>query len=183
MSWASFRSTVITQAIAVVCFVVMPVVITFVAPFSTLEFRRVAGDVDVVVTRYVLVFLPWRTQYVPQVARLRADIKDAEHRHLTASERRKGYAQYSFATAQVAILGAGRPEVIVQVAPDMAEDVVARFDAFRRDAAATRQTVEVYASWWLSYVLGGVVTALCALYVVGAVLAVVTWPFKRRRPA
>ena len=43
--------------------------------------------------------------------------------------------------------------------------------------------IEVYASWWLSYVLGGVVSALCAFYLLGCVLAIVTWPFKRKPAA
>ena len=179
---ASLKSVVITQAIAIVCFVVLPIVITLVVPFSTLELRRADDGIAATVTRYVLVFVPWRTQQIARVTQLRADISPEVHRQLTAEDRRKGRANVIHATGQVAIIGDG-PHVIVQVAPELARDVAARFERFRRDAVADSEMIEVYASWSLSYLLGGTVTALCALYVVGAALAIVTVPFKRRRAA
>lgn len=175
----SLAGFLITQAIAFVGCVVVPVAITLVAPLSTLEFRRADGGIEVAVTRYALILVPWRTTRVGGVTQLRADITPEVHRQLTAEDRRKGRAHVSYATGQLAILGEA-PVVIVQAAPDLAKEIAARFERFRRDANAPPETVEVYASWSLSYLLGGAVSALCAFYLLGVFLAVVTYPFKRK---
>ena len=60
-NFAALKSNLITQTIAVVFFVVVPVVITLVAPLSTIVFRKADSATDVVVQRYVLMFVPWRT--------------------------------------------------------------------------------------------------------------------------
>ncbi|MBL8700701.1 MAG: hypothetical protein JNK67_20175 [Alphaproteobacteria bacterium] len=184
----SLAGRIVTQAIAFAVFVVLPVVITLVAPLSTIEFRKSNGASSVTVQRYVLIFVPWRTTHVDNVARLRADITAEKHYRGTVEERRKGQSGTSYSTGQVAILGAGsEPEAIVQAAPDLAKEIVARFERFAAAPDAPPVSIEVYASWSLSYLLGGAVTALCALYVTGAVLAVLTFPFKllrsRRRSA
>ena len=48
---ATVKSHLVTQAIAVVCFVVVPVVITLVAPLSTIVFERTGSGTDVIVHR------------------------------------------------------------------------------------------------------------------------------------
>lgn len=185
-SMATFQSTfartslaghIVTQAIAVAVFIVVPIVITLMVPLSTIEFRKSTPGTAVTVNRYVLIFVPWQTKRIENVTRLRADITAERTYRGTAEERRKGQTGTSYATGQVAILS-NRPEVIVQAAPDLAKAIVTQFDQFVADRTATPVSTPVYASWSLSYVLGGVVTSLCALYVTGVVLAILTFPFK-----
>lgn len=175
----SFLGHVITQAIAIVVFVIVPIVITLMAPFSTIVLEKSNAGTAVTVHRYVLVFIPWETERIENVAGMRADITAEKRYRGTVEERRKGQKGWRLATGQVAILS-GDDEVIVQAEPDLAKAIVARFDAFAASRSAAPVAIQVHASWWLSYVLGGVMTALCALYVLGVALAVVTFPFKRK---
>lgn len=170
---------VITQVIAIVVFVILPIVITLMVPFSTIVLDKSNGGTTVTVHRYVLVFIPWRTQRIESATGMRADITEEKHYRGTVEERRKGQKGWRLATGQVAIVS-GAPDVIVQAAPELAKAIVAQFDRFAAARNAEPVSIQVHASWWLSYVLGGVMTALCALYVVGAALAIVTFPFKRR---
>lgn len=171
---------VITQAIAFVGCVVIPIVVTLVAPLSTLEFTKSGAGTTATVTRYVLMVVPWRTQRIDGVTRLRVDVTGEFRYADTAENRRKGRTGTSHATGQIAIVGNG-PEVIVQAAPDLAQDIAARFDRFVETSTAAPVTIPIYASWSLSYLLGGAVTALCALYLFGVAMAVLSAPFKRLR--
>ena len=181
---SSWSSVAITQAIAIVVFVVVPIVITLVAPISTLEFQKSGAATEVVLRRYALIFVPWRTERVENVKRLRADITEEVHYANTAENRRRGRKGTSYATGQLAIIGDG-PEVIVQAAPELSKEISARFDQFAKGAGAGPETIPVYASWGLSYVLGGVVTFLCGLYLFGATVAVIQylWRLMRTTPA
>lgn len=176
----SLGGIIITQAIAFVFFFVLPVVITLVVPFSTIEFRKSDAGNTVAVDRYVLIYVPWRTQRIENVTRLRADITAEKIYKGTAEERRKGQKGTSYATGQVAIIGDG-PEVIVQASPDLAREIVARFEHFAAARSAPPVSIPVYASWSLSYLLGGAVSALCAFYVAGVLISVLLFPFKRMR--
>lgn len=177
---ASWKDVAITQTIAIIVFVVVPIVITLVAPLSTLEFVKSGASTDVVVHRYALIFVPWRTERVENVKRLRADITDEVHYANTAENRRRGRKGTSYATGQLAIIGDG-PEAIVQASPELAKEVSARFDQFAKGASAGPEIVPVYASWGLSYVLGGVVTFVFGLYVFGATVAVLQLSLKSVR--
>lgn len=176
----SLAGHIVTQAIAFVVFLVLPVVITLVVPLTTVEFEKSNSAATVTVHRYVLIFVPWQTTRIENVTRLRADITAEKIYRGTAEERRKGQKGTSYATGRVAIVSNG-PEVKLEAAPDLAKAIVARFDHFVADQVAAPVSISVYASWSLSYVLGGVVTSLCALYVTGVVLAVLTFPFKLMR--
>lgn len=112
--------------------------------------------------------------------RLRVDLT-AEFDHArTLENRRKGRIGTSDATGQVAIIGSG-PEVIVQASPDLAQEIALRFERFAAASLAAPVTIPVYASWPLPYLLGGAVTALCALYVAGVALSVLAVPYRRLR--
>ncbi|QGM98164.1 hypothetical protein [Methylocystis parvus] len=179
---SSFSDIAITQAIAVVGFVIVPIVITLVAPLSTIEFEKSGAATNVVVERYVLMFVPWRTARVENVKRLRVDVTDEVHYADTVENRRRGRRGTSYATGQVAIIGDG-PEVVVQAAPPLAKEVSAKFDQFAKSGAAGPMTVSVYASWGLSYVLGGVATFFCGFYVFGATVALAQFLWKKARRA
>jgi hypothetical protein len=181
MAETSLKGAIITQAIAAIVFVGVPIVVTLMAPFTDLAFERTGATARVTVTRYVLVFIPWQTRQVDGVRQLRVDRTSQVHYRDTAEERRKGRANAtSFATATLALVNGG-PEVKVQVSPDLARETADRFDRFLASDDPEPFALSLYASRGLSYVLGGVATGFAALYLVGALLAIVTWPFKTMR--
>jgi hypothetical protein len=159
------------QAIVALVCLGVPVLVTFMAPLTTLEYRKSASGVDATVVRYVLLAVPWRTQHVTNVRELRADVTEEFRYKNTKENRMKDRVGHTnLATGQVALMGDG-PEVIVQAQPGLAEELSAEFDAYA--AASTPEPLRrtVYASWALTYILGGAMTALFALYVFGASMA------------
>ena len=172
------KSNLITQAIAIVCFVVVPVVITLVAPLSTIVFQRAGSETDVIVQRYVLMVVPWRTDRIDGVTQVRADVS-SQFRYGNSAENRRlnRVGTVSHATGQVAIIGP-QDELIVQAAPELARSIAAQFKDFVADKGADRLSIPVYASWALSYVLGGTVSALCGLYLFGSVAAILRFLFR-----
>lgn len=186
---SKIRDVLITQSIAVVAFVLVPVAITLMAPITDLEFNRTESGVQAIVRRYVLIGFNWKTVVVPGVTDVRADIT-AEKRYTgTREERRKGQKGVRLATGQVALLNSG-PEVIIQAAPELATEIAAKFDAFAGDGSTDDEAnsldgsslkFRVYASWGLSYVLGGIATGFAALYVFGASMKILLFPFQLLR--
>lgn len=174
------KDRIITQAIAIAFFVIAPILVTLLAPLTKLQFQHSQSGAAVTVVRYTLIFIPWRTERIQNATSVRADITAEKRYQGTSEERRKGQSGIRVATGRVAIVSDG-PEVIVQAAPALAEKIAKRFDEFVADKAAGPIVFDVYASWSLSYVLGGVATSLCALYVGGATLAVLMFPFKMMR--
>jgi hypothetical protein len=171
----------ITQAIAALVCIGVPLLVTYMAPVSVLEYRKSATGVDLRIVRYVLLFVPWRTQEIASVTSLRADVtKEFRYKNTKENRMKDRVGHTNLATGQVAIVNAG-PEVIVQAQPGLAEEIVAEFDAFAASANSEPIRRTVYASWSLTYLLGGAMTGLFALYVVGAALA--TLNFLRKRIA
>ena len=177
----SLMGKIIIQAIAFVAFLVVPIVITLMAPFTDLEFRRAGDGATVTVKRYVLMFVPWQTTEISNAKALRVEITPESRYRNTAENRRKDRAgTVKLATGQMVVVGDGR-EVIVQAAPEIAEGISDQFKQFLANRAVEPITISVYASWRLSYLLGGAVTALAAFYVICVCLAILAVPFKRLR--
>jgi hypothetical protein len=167
----SWRGVLIAQSVAFLGCVIVPVMVTLMAPVTVLEYRKTGTEAQVLIVRYVLLFVPWRTQEIAGVTEIRADVTERKVLKDTKENRRKdqvGHVQ--LATGQVAVLGAG-PPAIVQAQPGLAEDIAAEFAAFAASPEQGPVHRTVYASWALTYVLGGAMTALFALYVVGVTLA------------
>lgn len=168
----SLAGQVGAQAIAFVVFVIVPVVLTLVFPFTDLEFQRTGATATVTVHRYLLMFVPWQTQQIPHVKQLRPHITPGK-----TYRNNHGETVHRISTAEVAVAGDG-PEVIVQVAPELAKNVAARFDQFLTTASPASVKLSVYANWSLSYIVGGIATFWCGFYLVGVILSLVTMPFK-----
>ena len=179
--FAALKSHLITQVIAVVCFVIVPVVITLMAPLSTIEFQKSGTRNNVIVHRYALIFVPWRTERIDNVTQIRADVTSQFRYADTSENRRKNkVGTISQATGQVVITGT-RDELVVQAAPDIARSIAALFKEFAADKNADQISISVYASWALSYVLGGIVSFLCGLYLFGSLIAVFRFGFRSSR--
>jgi len=173
-------TTILVQAIAVIVFIVAPITITLMVPFTDIEFRKTGGSVSVGVRRYVLVFIPWETKEILNVKALRAEITSEKKYQDTSENRRKGNTGTRLATGQLVIVNDGS-EVAVQAAPELATEISKQFDQFLTSASNEPVKFSVYASWGLSYVLGGIASFFAAFYLFGALVSVVIYPFKRLR--
>jgi hypothetical protein len=177
---ATLKARVITQIIAFVAFVLLPILITLMVPFTKLEFSHAPAGATATATRYALIAIPWRNMRIENVTQVIAEITPEKRYRGTLEERRKGQKGVRHATGQLVIVHDG-PDVIVQAEPELAREIAAQFDRFAVDKRSEPMVFSVYASWWLSYVLGGVMTGLFALYAVGVVLAVFSVPVNLMR--
>lgn len=175
----SFKSVILTQAIAVLFFVLLPVLITFMTPITDLEVSNTEQGTSVKVIRYILTFVPWKTEQLSNVKGIRADITARKRYADTSENRRKGNVGVSVATGELVFI-TNDGEVKMQSDPELAENTVKVFNEFVASKSSEPLKLTIYASWALSYILGGVATFLCGLYVFGAVVSVITMPFKRK---
>lgn len=173
---------IVTQAIAIVAFVLVPIAITLMAPLTTLEFRHSEAGTSVTAVRYLLMYIPWKTDRMVNATSVEADITAAKDIKRNREERRRRKPGIQFATGRlIFISGAPEIEMVVDTDPELAKQVVKQFDEFAANKTAAPITIQIYAAWIISYVVGGVASAFCALYVIGASLAIVTFPFKLLR--
>ncbi|MEZ4633222.1 MAG: hypothetical protein R2880_21335 [Deinococcales bacterium] len=179
---STLSSVIITQAIAIFGFVIVPILITLVAPLSRVRVEYLDGKAVATITRYVLLFIPWKTERIEGVTGARADTTTTHTRKATSAERQRGdsSSKLVFATGQIALLR-GEQESIVQAAPELATETANAVNVYLAEESKQPLEKTLYASWSLSYILGGIMTALCGLYVVGAALAIITFPFKKLR--
>ena len=174
----NFKNVLVTQLIAVVFFVIIPIILTLMAPFTDLTLRNAEQGVDISIKRYVLFFIPWKTENLDSVKSLVAEIT-AEKRYAdTAENRRRGRVGTSLATAQLVIQNSSE-ETIVQVDPKLAKEVEKNFNDFVISKSTTPKTLQLYASWGLSYIMGGVATFFCGFYLFGCIAAILRYPFKK----
>ncbi len=104
---SSIRDVIITQSIAILAFVGVPILITLMASLTDIEFSRDESGPRVDVTRYVLMYIPWKSEHATNVTEIRASITPAKHYQGTAEERRKGQKGVRLSTAHLAIVGEG----------------------------------------------------------------------------
>lgn len=171
------------QAIVALVCLGVPVLVTYMAPVTVLEYRKSDAGVDATVVRYVLLAVPWRTQHVANVTGLRADVTEQFRYRNTKENRMKDRVGHTnLATGQVALMGDG-PEVIVQAQPGLAEELSAEFASFAAAPSETPVRRTIYASWSLTYILGGAMTGLFALYVFGASMVTLKFAVQKLRGA
>lgn len=177
----SFKSILITQAIASVVFVGIPILLTFMAPLTSLRFEKTEQGLEAKVDRYLLMVIRWKHEELVGVEAVRADITAEKRYRGTAEERRKGQKGVRLATAQI-VLVCGGMESAIQADPDLAKKVEKEFAEFKQTDTASALSYEIYASWWLSYVLGGIATGFAVLYIFGASVQIIRTIIIGRRP-
>ena len=168
----SFKSILITQAIASLVFVGVPILLTFMVPLTSLRFEKTQQGMEAKVDRYLLMVIPWKHEDLVGLEAVRADITAAKRYRGTSEERRKGQKGFRLATAQI-VLACGGMESAIQADPELAKQVEKEFADFKQADGANELSYEIYASWWLSYVLGGIATGFAVLYIFGASVQIV----------
>lgn len=178
----TLKSILITQTIASLVFVGIPILLTYMAPLTSLRFDKTEQGVEAKVDRYLLMVIPWKHEDLVGVEAVRADVTAAKHYRGTSEERRKGQKGYRLATAQI-VLACGGMESAIQADPELAKQVEKEFADFKQADGVSELKYEIYASWWLSYVLGGIATGFAVLYVFGASVQIVLSMTKKLLPS
>lgn len=168
-SKSTIRSLIITQSIAILVFVVVPVVVTFMAPRTTIRLRRSHDQVAAVVTRHTLLIVPLYTTTMEPL--LDADSILQGEKAIKEDRQRNRKATTQIATGSVRLTGNGQ-DTQVQSTYEDAPVQAQQIKAFIENPAAKTLTITANAPWMLTYVLGGVMTGFAALYGIGSLLAI-----------
>jgi hypothetical protein len=179
-SEVTVKSFVITQAIAVLVFVLVPVGITAIVPRTMVELRHRDGGATARVTRHVLLVVPLPTSTIDGVTAVESHVREAKRDYASRSDRREGRKSNIAGDGSVWIIG-GDAKAIVQSTPDDAPRQAEQIQAFLADSEAPPLVLTATAGR-LTYWLGGVLTFFAALYLVGATLATIRWLLRQALP-
>lgn len=172
---ATWSSIAVTQAIAIVGFVLVPMLVTMVVPRTTIVLRPVDDHVHAEVTKYALLCIPYRHEVLAPVTAATAKVRDAVYKNrLDSEDRRKGRAKYQAGDGAIILENPGG-ESWIQSTPDDAAPAVERIQAYLQSPAPEPLVIHASAGWLFTYVLGGIMTGLAALYATGATLAIIKW--------
>jgi hypothetical protein len=168
------KSILITQAIAIFGFVVVPAAVTFIAPRTTVELRRDEDHVSARITRHILLVIPFRTLTIEPVVEVESQVTAGKYGYSTNSDRRRGRKVNQAGDGSVWIIGRDS-KCQVQSTPADAPVQAEQIRSFLENPAAEPVVITATAGWALTYLLGSAMTGLSALYCLGATLAVGRW--------
>lgn len=164
---STFFSVVVTQAIAIVVFVVVPVLVTLMVPRTTIQLRRENGVASAYIIRHALLVVPAGKTTIAPLRNAESIVTGEKQIKEDRVRRRKATTQ--LATGLVEISGDAK-NYHVQSTYEDAPRQAAQINAFIQDPSARSLAVTAAAPWKLTYVLGGVLSGLAALYCAGAVI-------------
>ncbi len=181
---STVQSIVVTQAIAIVCFVLVPATITFIVPRTTIELWRGENGVNAKVTRYCLLVVPAQIVNIAPLTDVYDKVTSSHKRSATVAERRRGDRNGTWVAGDGAVyLASDSATCHVQSTPAEAPKLTAAIEAFVSKGEPATLQLSAAAYWQLTYLLGGVLTGLCALYLVGSCLAILQWCWSFAVPA
>lgn len=165
----TFTSIVITQAIAIFGFVLVPMLITCMAPRTTIELRRVNDVAAAKITRHTLLFVPIHVTEIAPIVDAEGIVKGVKY--IRENRRKNQKAATQIPDGSVMLIGPeneSRVQSTYEDAPVQAQLI----KAFINNPAAAPQVITANAPWMLTYLLGGILTGFSVLYSVGAILAI-----------
>lgn len=165
----SLGSKVITQAIAIVGFVVAPTLVTLIAPRTTIELRPGKYKPSAVITTHALLFVPVHLAHMDLL--LDAESVVSGSKYIKEDRQRNRKASNQLATGSVKLIGNPSDHLITST-PEDAPLQAEQIKAYIANQAYEPLLITVEPPWMLTWLLGGVMTGLAALYCVGAVLAI-----------
>jgi hypothetical protein len=166
-------SIMITQAIAVVGFVIVPGLVTWIAPRTTIQLATVNQQPKADVVKYIFLWVPYSHVTIAPLESARSIVTAAD-RHISREERRRGRTGVLLADGSVLLAGGGQ-ETQVQSTPTAAPLEAKEISAFIAAPESAPKLMTATAGWQMTYLLGGTMTALAAFYCLGACLAIVKW--------
>ncbi len=175
----SVSSIVITQAVAILGFVIVPGLVTFMVPRTTIQLQHRDGQATARIVRHTLLFVPLYTTRIDPL--LDAESQVSAAKQIKEDRQRNRKASTQIADGSVLLFGQNQMSQVQSTYEDalvQAEQI----KAFLQDPSAKPLTLLAHGPWGLTYVLGGILTGFAALYCLGAFLATAQFLLKKARP-
>lgn len=165
----SLTSKIVTQLVAVLFFVGVPVMITAIAPVSWIKFQREGDHIIAQAKTCLLFIIPFKVQTVDPVTSF-------SRRTIAGSitiERKKGTDERHTSDSEgILIIQGPQQTVEVSVTPANLDDVLQKSNAFLKDAQGTELKIFAPANWKFSVIFGGLASCLTVLYAMGVSLGI-----------
>jgi hypothetical protein len=174
----SLGGKIVSQGFVFAFCVLFPGLTTAVAPVSWVKFQRNGDRVTARVQVCAFFVVPYKTMTVDPVI----GISDRSKSDRVTQERRGGKLTniHTEGAGFLVIQGEGQTAE-VSVTPHNLKSVVEQSNAFLVDPQAKEMKLFLVANWKFSVVMGGVLTLLTVLYVVGVVLGFFAIVFRSAR--
>ncbi len=166
-------SILVTQAIAIFGCVVIPGLVTWIAPRTTITLSETNQQPTAAIVKYVFLAIPFDREVITPLESVKSIVTAAD-RHVSSEERRRGRRGVLLADGSLLLSGGGR-EIQVQSTPTAAPREAQEISAFLAAQQREPRMLTATAGWPLTYLLGGAMTTLAAFYCLGASLATVKW--------
>lgn len=167
---STFLGKVITQLIALLVFLVIPAIVTAVAPVSWVKFQRQGDRVTARAEVCLFFIIPFRTLTVDPVT----GVDDRTKAGSITRHRRPGTDKFTQAETQGFLSIEGPNSTAeVSITPHDLESVKKKAEDFLKDPKVTELKLFVVANWKFSVIAGGLATLFAALYVFGVAGATV----------
>jgi hypothetical protein len=167
-TWASI---LITQGIAIVVFLVVPALVTYMVPRTTIEMRRINDGASARITQYILLVFPCRLNTIEPVVKVESHVRSSREGYSTENDRIRKRKVTMAGDGSIWIIGR-ESKFQVQSTSTEAPLQAATIQAFLDSPAAEPLVLTTNAGWALTYLLGGTMTALSGFYCAGVILAV-----------
>ena len=163
--------------------VVFPGGVTWMAPATWITFHRSEDIVSCTTRTCVYFVVPYRVQQLDNVKSIE------QHERTGGRKREKRLGRYTGKTIEVdgegflEIHGLQDQWIEVNVSPASLETVVGKANDFLASADKTSATLFTIANWKFGGFMGGILTALTALYVFGYTMGLIKWVLNRLKSA
>ncbi len=165
-------STLLTHLMAFVFFVLFPALVTAIAPVAYLRFEKQPDGVAFSGKQCLLFFIPYKSYSIPSVTGIGDKVIASRVR--TAEERRRFNSGPGVIEGEAAliVMGADGLTASIPVSPASIKSVEERARNFTESPTDYPLSMFVVANWKFSLFVGGMVSLLTVLYVVGIVLSI-----------
>ena len=167
----TLASILITQAIAIIAFLVVPAVVTIFVPRTTILMRSNDDGASARITQYILLVIPCRLSTIDPVVTVESHVRSSREGYSTERDRLQRRKVTMVGDGSILIMGR-ESKIRVQSTSTEAPLIAATIQAFLDNPAADPLVLTATAGWFLTYFLGGTMTALSGLYCAGTALAV-----------
>lgn len=163
----------VTQIIAFSGCVIIPGLVTLIAPRSTVELKTINDQPAAEIKKHLFLIIPLFKTTISPLERVES-IVTQEDRTISSKERRRGRVGVLLADGSVLLSGGGEA-CQVQSTPEAARREAKAITDFIAAPSNSPPTLTLTAGWRMTYLLGGAMTALAAFYCFGVVAATLKW--------
>jgi hypothetical protein len=169
----TLRAVAVTQFIAFTGCVIVPGLVTLIAPRSTVELKAINDLPSAEIKKHLFLVIPLFKKTIAPLERAES-IVTQEDRTISSEERRRGRVGVLLADGSVLLSGGGE-DCQVQSTPAAARQEAKAINEFIAAPRTSPQTLTLTAGWQMTYLLGGAMTALAMLYCLGVLASLLKW--------